>query len=368
MAYSRGGRFLMKNSVALIGIPVAFITAYAWAFIHFHSEIGSPETIDVINQTFAKCGIDFKLGTSLNLGTEIMALSIWVMYLTVGWHYSKQIFGCVIVYSKYTNYPLTRFQRSVIKSSVFSVAFFNLVYMSNVLAQTGEFHPVFFMSVPIASLGLSDIYFKVAEAWLGISILSVLWFIVYRNYSLNKKWPSPNVAVPWIAFHIWWIPVLGQQEYYFLIVPFFHSLQYLPFAFKMENSKLQKLSQWRRNLLLLSLVLFGIAAFELIPETLDHVFHTDTNELPLFFTAAFVVFINVHHFFIDSVIWRSDQSEIKHGLFAQAAPQVLVRSIEKKLDRYGTLLFTKSMKVSLHHSTPDASAGDTPLPELPQAK
>ncbi len=324
-AYSRGWRFILNNSFSLLIVPLIFIVTYAWAFTHFHSEIGIPFTMDLINQTLARVGIDFKFGSSLNLGTELMRLSIWVMFLTVGWHYSKQVFGCMIVYSKFEGYPLTRFQRALLKSSVFSVAFLNFVYMSKINTQSGQFQPLLFFSVPLSDLGFADIYLTIAQVWLGISILSVLWFVVYRNYVLNKIWPTRNIAVPWIAFHIWWIPILRQQEFYFLIVPFFHSLQYLPFAFKMEQSKNRDVSPWRKMLFLMGLVFVGLMTFELIPEALDKVLRTEVNELPMFFTIAFVVFINVHHFFIDSVIWRSNQREIKYSLFSPPPSQIFAR-------------------------------------------
>jgi hypothetical protein len=231
----------------------------------------------------------------------------------------------MMVYSKYGGYPLTRLQRTLLKSSVFSVAFFNFVYMSRIYAQNGQFQPLLFFSVPLASLGFADIYLTIAQAWLGISILSVLWFVVYQNYIQSKVWPTRNIAISWIAFHIWWIPILRQQEFYFLIVPFFHSLQYLPFAFKMETFKNQNLNPWRQVFFLASLILVGVATFELIPEALDKVLRTDVNELPMFFTIAFVVFINVHHFFIDSVIWRSDQRDVKSGLFISPSLRTLSR-------------------------------------------
>ena len=35
-----------------------------------------------------------------------------VMIFTIGWHYTKQVFGCMMVYAHYDGYPLSRVQRS----------------------------------------------------------------------------------------------------------------------------------------------------------------------------------------------------------------------------------------------------------------
>jgi hypothetical protein len=173
--------------------------------------------------------------------------------------------------------------------------------------------------VPITTLGLANFYLITARVWLALSMASVLYFVVYRNYLRHKAWPSWNVAVAWVAFHIWWIPMLRQQEYYLLLVPFFHSLQYLPFALKMEKAGKPSRSRLRQTLFLFGVVAIGVVMFELVPEALDHSLNTEINEVPWFFTIAFIVFINIHHFFIDSVIWRLRQTDVQKGLFNTTA-------------------------------------------------
>lgn len=51
----------------------------------------------------------------------------------------------------------------------------------------------------------------------------------------------------------------------------------------------------------------AIGAIISAPETMRHA-------LPVLFAAW--VFVNVHHYFIDSVIWRSDNPDARRHLFA----------------------------------------------------
>ena len=62
------------------------------------------------------------------------------------------------------------------------------------------------------------------------------------------------------------------------------------------------------------LLLIGFCAFELVPNLLDNAFQTEWYLKTWFFMIAFAVFINVHHFFIDSVVWKFNQAEIRKSL------------------------------------------------------
>ena len=81
-------------------------------------------------------------------------------------------------------------------------------------------------------------------------------------------------------------------------------------------SKLKR-NQWfnlNRSLRLGLLLFVGFCAFELIPSSLDRALETTWYLKTWFFMIAFAVFINVHHFFIDSVVWKFNQTEIRDSL------------------------------------------------------
>ncbi len=62
------------------------------------------------------------------------------------------------------------------------------------------------------------------------------------------------------------------------------------------------------------LLVVGFLAFELGPNILDNGPETPWELKAWFFLFAFVVFLNVHHFFIDSVVWKFKQSEVRDNL------------------------------------------------------
>ena len=126
------------------------------------------------------------------------------------------------------------------------------------------------------------------------------------------------MLVPFAAQYVWWLPVTRQFEFYFLLTPMFHSLQYLAFVYKMEGTRLR--SEPRREvkatLLVSGLVLAGWMAFELLPNTLDTALGTFAAWQMFFFFTAAMLFINVHHYFIDNVLWRFKNPEVRAYLLS----------------------------------------------------
>jgi len=80
---------------------------------------------------------------------------------------------------------------------------------------------------PHAMVALSAVFLV---ATLGAVVVGVFW----RVHRETKRWPSLNMLVPYVAMYLWWVPLFMQSEFYMYVVPVFHSLQYLPFVYKLE--------------------------------------------------------------------------------------------------------------------------------------
>lgn len=318
LGYGRGIKFILRNWFPLIIVPAALLLFYGVAYFKFDSDISQSSSILKINDLLAKTGLAFRLGESSNLGAEIMGLSIWLMYFTVGWHYCKQVFGCMMVYAFYDGYQLSNWQRSLFKWSVISVAFYQFVYMALSMesyASGGSIQDPRFQGFYMTSIGLP--HWMLSWSTFAMIILAICGVtVLFLNYTKSKQLPSWNFLVPWVAFYIWWVPMDNLPEYYLLMVPFFHSLQYLPFALRVENAKIKK-DRWYNaqvSFRILLLLAAGLLAFEFIPSILDKKLETDIYQSAWFFASAFAVFINIHHFFIDSVVWKLKDQEVKNSL------------------------------------------------------
>jgi hypothetical protein len=168
------------------------------------------------------------------------------------------------------------------------------------------------------SFNLPDIAGPLSQLLVLGGLALVVWKVFYANYRDHGAVPSLNMIVPFVALYVWWMPETRQFEFYFLLTPMFHSLQYLSFVYKMEHTRLR--SEPRRELkatmLVTGLVMAGWLAFEMVPNTLDTALGTFAAGNMFFFFTAAMLFINVHHYFIDNVLWRFKDPEVRAYLLS----------------------------------------------------
>lgn len=323
LGYGRGFKFILENWLALIVVPLILTVAYAAAYFFYDADLSDSSVIALFNQASEAVGLGFRIGLSNPLGLEIMGLSIWLMYLTVGWHYSKQVYGCMMVQAFYQDYALNHRQKLILKWSVISVGVFQFVSLTRAMdaaSQNGRIQDLRFQNFSFSLLGLPT-WLLSLSTWLMAALGLAAVLMMVRHYLKTSQKPSLVFLIPWIAFYAWWVPIGELPEFYVLMVPFFHSLQYLPSAIRVQNQRLAK-SKWHNahvSVRAIALVLVGFAAFELVPSILDKELSTDISPAAWFFSAAFPIFINIHHFFIDSVVWKFHDSDVQNGLLYNGA-------------------------------------------------
>jgi hypothetical protein len=283
--YGRGRAFIISHWFALIFVPLALIAAFVFAY--------------------------FSLG-----GITILSWSVVVMGTSVGWHYLKQIFGCMMVYSRYDNYSIDQKQRRILLWHFYILGGLNLFYTA---ATNSKFLAFDIPRVPIhfPSWFTSAFYILTAIS-LGVAAYS----ICYKNYKEKRILPSLNFLIPWIAFLTWFVPFFGSMSYFWIAIPFFHSLQYLPFAYRLETSKSAPTSQRQERirfsmgfLKVIGICALGFLFFEGLPEIADGALNTQSHFNLLFFFAVANIFINIHHYFIDSVVWKFSDPVVRESLF-----------------------------------------------------
>lgn len=286
LAYGRGKGFLLKHWFATVLVPclmINFLVAAYW----------------FANDPDSKGICEKMLGAGINF-----------MYFTVGWHYSKQAFGCMMVYAAYDRYPLDRVQRESIRYSLLSVWWYNFAYSN--LAPTGSFWSLTYQTwqVPFNFYYASRAVFVLGALWVAYRVL-------YQNWRAGHR-PGPTLWVPYVAMAVWFAPCFRQPDFFFYVVPFFHSLQYLAFVYRVERSRpALRNSSVRATLLVLGLCFSGWIAFELVPGNLDKVFDNLRTFGFSFFLIAANLFINIHHYFLDNVLWRvRDDEAVRQALFS----------------------------------------------------
>jgi hypothetical protein len=292
VAYSKGTNFILRNWFQLLIVPLVLLSAFGTLLFRGPSE----------------------------LGHRLENILVLLMYSTVGWHYVKQTYGCMMVHAHYSGYRMSQTQKALIRWNLYGVWFLNLVN-AHVGPWTQTYYGFNYTSFDFPS------YLPTA-AWLFVisTFIGILGFVVGKKKIESGQFPTLNMSVSFVAVYLWWVPLFMQREFYSFFVPMFHSLQYLPFVYRFERGKLESTKvtnlPLRGTMIAFGLAAAGFAIFELIPNSLDKLNLGAPGSNPAFFFAAVGIFINTHHYFIDNVIWRFQDKEMRDFLLNEGGTKI----------------------------------------------
>ena len=225
----------------------------------------------------------------------VLLYLLWSPY-----HYSGQTIGLTMVYARRAGFPIGRRERMALSAFVVSAIVCGLIRFE----QRGARSDFYGMSVP--AFPLPD--------WLDAAAQAVMWTgaLVFAWSTLcwcirQKRLLPPIVLLPAAAHFIWFVPGASLKSFW-LVVPLFHSLQYLLIALVMQLKVRIAVDSsersWRRVRAEAARwgcrnILGGAALFIGLPAALSWL------PLPWATTAAVLAAaVNIHHFFVDGVIWK----------------------------------------------------------------
>jgi hypothetical protein len=266
------------------------------------------------------------LGGAIALG-QVRALGIAgnLMAFLVGWHYVKQGYGMLMLDAALKRRFFTDGEKRLLRANAL------VVWIASWLAVNTALSAHALWGIPFLVLGLPEWVTWVGLAAASASGAAVLWMLLRRG-----------AAPPWTGLMAYavslyaWLAFVAIHPVWLLIVPALHSLQYLAVVWRFEWNRagsapdaalppemplLRALFGMRRRArmaaFLLAGVAIGAAMFWAVPLALTALVaapETMAQALPVLFAAW--VFVNVHHYFIDSVIWRHDDPDARRHLFA----------------------------------------------------
>jgi hypothetical protein len=313
LAYFRDRSFIATYWWQLVAVPLLLVAMFTYAYVNFDRPTQSvlPLTSQLAT-TFEAWGVGTGVLSTPRLGDFLFTLAFNLMFFTVGWHYTKQAFGCMMLYGSFDGYKLSLAQRNAIRWNLLSIWWVNFTHGNR---SEGK---LTFSDFTYYSLDLPDWLYPFTACILVAGLVRVVYTVFYANFKATGQWPGVNFLVPFIAMYVWWVPLSRQQEFYMLLTPLFHSLQYLAVVYKLENSRLHGTSRYeiKATALMLGVVVAGWLAFEFLPNTADNLLGTFQAWHVFFFFTAAMLFINIHHYFIDNVLWRFKDPVVRKYLLA----------------------------------------------------
>jgi hypothetical protein len=271
--------------------------------------------------------IAFLVGTALTGHVRMLAYSANVMFFLVGWHYVKQGYGILIV-------------DSVQKRLIFSDRAKTLLRLNGyacwMVAWVGANHA---LSEPSGYIGLTYFSLPLPNAIYYLSIAAAVLTTLAILYVLAQKWRETKGALPWngIAAYLTtlylWVIFVRINPLVLAVIPTFHSLQYLAVVWRYQLNAGARTTPARPSLLSAFCptgvlpnfamfvgfgVLLGFIGFMGAPRVLDVLLPYDKHVFgPSLFLFGFYIFINVHHYFLDNVMWRRGNPDVQQYIFAR---------------------------------------------------
>lgn len=268
----------------------------------------------------------FAYATSLD-DSRVLGYAVNAMSFFVGWHYVKQGYGVLIVLSVVRRLFFSTFEKYVLLINAYAIWVCSWMRANQYLAEDRRW------GVSSYTFDMPDQLVTLSKVVAAVTTIAFVLLILRRVF-LEKKTISINGLVGYCCAIYLWLLAAGVDLVFLYVIPAFHSLQYLLFVWRFQLNKTQiesgrqRWSQWlgsdprRRaigSFLAFILVggLLGWLGFIGLPRLLDASVSYDSK---LWSAALFVfiatMFINIHHYFIDNVIWRKGNDEVRRFLFA----------------------------------------------------
>ena len=258
----------------------------------------------------------------------LLGLAANVMFFTVGWHYAKQGYGILMLDAAQKG---IRFDAREKRHLLWST---HLAWPTMWLMANNELAAHDFWGLTYYMFDTPDALLNTMFTLTGISA-AVLARDLLLRWRATRTLPV-NGLVAYVTSIYLWLMIVRFDPVLVLLNPFFHSLQYLCVVWRYQlNVEAEKNRErsggnddetgqaWLRTTtagivrFVLTGALLGGAGFWGVPIVMEAIGGYDQA---IFGTTMFLfigwTFINIHHYFIDSVIWRHENTETRRYLFA----------------------------------------------------
>ncbi len=229
-------------------------------------------------------------------------------------HYAGQTWGMIASFSHIRGVPFLARERSVMQTSLNVIMAWHIVWataqgIGSVVPSAAPFVKVVDAHVdPLAAVSFV----------LGLAAFGMV-------AKRTGKAPSVRIVLPWLALYGWYA-LLRKDPTSLVVVQSSHALQYLVFPLRIEETRrrtaaspvtLRSAAIW-----LVALVVLGFGAFAGLPALfrLSYIGAGGVGDLSAGFLSVFVSFVNIHHYFIDSCLYKLRNPEVRRDLFAHLAP------------------------------------------------
>jgi hypothetical protein len=235
---------------------------------------------------------------------------IWSPY-----HFSGQSVGISLIYARRAGFVVGKLERLALSGFIFGT----YIYQTSLFESQPSGYSYY--NVSVTPLGLPAWAPTVAQVWMYLSGAAFLVFVGAWCLKHRRLLP-PIVLLPALTQFIWFVPgsnIASFNEF----VPMFHSLQYLLIAWSMQlKEKMDERgiapsggyvgsesARWG-----VINIAGGVMLFYILPRL------AASAGFPLGFAEPVILSaVQIHHFFVDGVIWKLKNPKVSSPLLVNIA-------------------------------------------------
>jgi hypothetical protein len=253
---------------------------------------------------------------------RILSYMANAMAFTSGWHYVKQGYGVIAVLSAIRRIYYSEIEKRLLLLNGYVVWIYSWMALNKTLYQKKVYGITYF------TFDLPPMLLTMGAVAATLTTVAVVAAFVLR---VSRKQPvSWNGVVGYSCALYLWLLAFHYDLIFTIFIPAFHSIQYLLFTWRYQLNKVSseaveeeaasrpsRLIGVRFAKFVVSGIALGWVGFVGLP-ALFHVSLSPDETVwgPSVFVFIVIVWINIHHYFIDNVIWRRDNEDVRKYLFA----------------------------------------------------
>lgn len=249
-----------------------------------------------------------------------VALALWMSQTTpvpaiilvavasgyLAWHYTGQVWGMMASYSYLAGQKFEPIERFLVRSSLRILLVWQVTWFLYTQLRDREL--------------VRPLYVLISTGTIVAFVLGAIGLAVM--YRRTGRIPPVRAIVAWLAIFVWYA-VLARDPRAIFWVQIAHALQYLAFPIRVElNRTTQSAPSPRR--VAVHMALYGVGLLvvsyligQVVPGTAMSVVADIFGEEPGKVAPVLILmFINIHHYFTDGVIWKISNPEVRKELFA----------------------------------------------------
>jgi hypothetical protein len=230
----------------------------------------------------------------------------------LAWHYTGQAWGMIASFTYLAGTRFERVERLLIRASLRILLAWHVTWFLYTQLRNGEL--------------VRPLYVLISAATIVGFVLGAVGILLMRRRI--GRLPPARALVAWLAIFVWYAAMARDPRALFW-VQIAHALQYLAFPVRVEMNRTTRAglaSPYRVALHMAGygaiLLVVSIAVAQLVPMSamgiVGNIFGEESGRAA---PILLLMFINIHHYFTDGVIWKISNPDVRRELFAHVASQ-----------------------------------------------